>query len=1000
MADLNTWKRDAYYSLERHEWQFTRNIGFSERFRLLEGPTLTLASGFVGEPRNSFEFTHVRKQKARDITSNYPQTKGAARLLPSILQSSNFIEDYCATHDPFESDLLAFGHAVDVDRSFSRNLERVHLAALPGGRLKDHVVLVCLNQDNFGWQDQEDIHLNSTTFRNGERTIWQGQRGPIKQLCFSPQRPKNRKWLAVRFLGATVILQPEFHRDDKGGNSVPRTGLGVADNWSSRIQPNEILVLPIKHTGGASHSHIAFNPFIADQFAVIDQQGSWNIFNIERHHRHQDLWDLRLWRSGYVDVRDHDATDSSNALKDGFGRISWVQDSNTLFVASRTSLGLFSLQGSVRRLAIPPLVKGENAEYILDAKADPVDNTLIYVVTSTRVICLRINAHGSSGGLDLTAGAKVLASWRHLRSFADLSLRVSICRTIHSTTVILNSCVTGLITVTTLVGPSSTSTLQLSISGPCLLALKGDTPQEKSVDAFHGRQHSFVSLVLREMVHRAKKPSISSDSAIMSLEERTGFYQLIALGNNLDIFEYLLVDDAELPLHMPNTRNLVTSSKSSAKIAPEHFIVPDTSDDGDDSSDRLLENAKLKPRPYESHSNDFEAASGSRPDQWTLNMAWLQDLLQQVRGGDSTDFSEALDNIQERINVLRGNSTVASKSLFELLNTELIIGDVDVASDSLKNTLRALTPESIGREMNEMIAQRTILSHTMTKSLARSLGFGIDTDLSRTYDHIVRVWVSPLPLQAPGRVRLLTEQLARMIAAQLCLACYRVISGTPHKKSLDEDQEHQPQNQHTSPLRHESSAIYISQEGEESAQAKTGTLNSVTNSPNPAFPTPESPPSLPSRGSNSSRTAVESLASQRIRSQVLHMRSQAYPDTSITRTISHWDEGLDPSFYDWEESERAIATLHDSTEVDESSQRRKGRRTERQRKRFKESAIGSSFDITSREAESSQHKEGFESQEGTEAMEPIVMSQVEPEVHRSQKKIMKGQGPKRNPGFR
>lgn len=422
---------EAHYSLERHEWQFTRRFGFSERFCLLEGPTLTLISGFVGEPLNSFESARIRKQRVRKIISKYPQTQGAARLLPPILQSSSPIENHCATHDPLESDLLAFGHALDVDRSFSRNLERIDLAAIPGGRLKDNVVLVCLNKDQLGWQGQEDSHLNSTTFRNGERTIWQGQRGPIKQICFSSHIPNNRIWLAVRFFDATVILQPAFHRDDKVGISVPRTRQGVADNWSSRIKPNEIVVLPIKHTGGASHSDVAFNLFTADQFAVIDQEGSWSIFNIERYRRHQDLWDLRLWRSGHVDVNDHDTADSSNVLKDGFGRITWVRDSDTLFVASRTSLALFGLQGSVKRLAVPNLVTAENAEYILDAKEDPVDNTLIYVVTSTRIICLEIYGHGSSGGLSMTAGAKILSSWRHFRSFADLSLRVSICRTIH-----------------------------------------------------------------------------------------------------------------------------------------------------------------------------------------------------------------------------------------------------------------------------------------------------------------------------------------------------------------------------------------------------------------------------------------------------------------------------------------------------------------------------------------------------------------------------------------
>ena len=560
---------------------------------------------------------------------------------------------------------------------------------------------------------------------------------------------------------------------------------------------------------------------------------------------------------------------------------------------------------------------------------------------------------------------------------------------------------TGLITVTTLEGPSTASTIPLSVSDPCLLALdisKGRTPQGKSVDAIDGSQPLFLSLILREMVHGAKKPSISTDNAIRSLEKRNGFYQLIILDNNLDIFEYLLVNNAELPLHMPNTRNLVTSAKSSAKIAAEYFIVPDTSGDSDDPSDRILESTHSKARPYGSHSNEFGTAPGSHQDQWTLNMAWLQHLLQKVRGDDSSRFSEALDTIRKRTTLFGSDSMVASKSLFELLDSEFIVGDVDVASDSLKEMLRLLTLESTGRELDEMNAHRTILSHALTKSLGLSLGFGGDIEVSQTYDHMVRVWVSPLPLHTPGRVRLLTEQLARMIAAQLCLASYRVIPRTPNTQSLDEDQEHSLHNQHILPLQPESSAIHMSQGGE-FAQAKADRLKNVAKSPDTAFPTPESPPLLRSRDSNSSTTALESLASRRIRSQVPRMASQAYPDTTISRVTSHWDEGLDPGLYNWEESERSIATLNDMTEVDESSQRRRERRAEKQRKRLSEPEIEPSFEPARRKAEGSQPKESLVSQQSTQATEPVVMSQVEPELRENRKKLTKGLGSKRRAGF-
>lgn len=418
------------YDIERHEWLFTRTLGRRERFNVLEGPTLTLAADSTRAAPIIFHSARARTQAVRELTSTYPEFAAATSLLPSHLQTTGIIEELYTAYDPLASDLLAFGHATDIDRSFSRqHLKRIPIVALPGGSAKDSVILVCLNQEQLEWHGDEKFKIRSTTLRNGERVTWPGHRGPIKQLQFSPMIPKSRTWLAVRYLGATVFFQPTFHLNQFNPRSILPIEQEAAGSGSFRFVLNEALVLPIEQTGGAGHIDVAFNPFTAYQVAVLDRQGYWSIWTIERHGPQKKLWDLCLSTSGCIDENQDDNAGSNDALKDGFGKISWVRDSNTLFAVSRTSFALFGLQGSTKRLVVPGLIIAENAERILDARGDPLDNAYIFVVTSTRILCLEVYANSSSEGVNTSSGAKVLLSWRHFRSPQDYSLRVSLNKT-------------------------------------------------------------------------------------------------------------------------------------------------------------------------------------------------------------------------------------------------------------------------------------------------------------------------------------------------------------------------------------------------------------------------------------------------------------------------------------------------------------------------------------------------------------------------------------------
>ena len=418
---------EAYYDVERHEWLFTRKLGHNNYLRLLEAPIVTLSSSLGQECATVHETARSRTKSIRELFTIYPALVTVAELLATHAQNSEDIEQLQGLHDPHESDLLAFGDATEIDRS-GEHLKRVPVAALPAGPSRCDLMIVRLTKETLGWE-HEQVYLKSNTFRNGNRLIWEGGWGPIRQLRFSHANGNHRPWLAIRCSRATVLLQLIFERNEDITRLKPSLQQKTVGHGSFQVGSNHLLVLHVEATGGSCHSDVAFNPFSANQYAVLDQQGRWNIFMLEKHRRRGVPWDSRPIVNGRVDREEENAQNAANDLMDGWGRISWVRDSWTIYVVSRKSLALFSFRrNSVRQLPAPGLIPAGSADCILDAKEDYLNCNRFYVVTSTQIFYLRVDTEDGPDSGAVQAGATVVLCWRHFRSFGDLSLRISICR--------------------------------------------------------------------------------------------------------------------------------------------------------------------------------------------------------------------------------------------------------------------------------------------------------------------------------------------------------------------------------------------------------------------------------------------------------------------------------------------------------------------------------------------------------------------------------------------
>lgn len=361
----------------------------------------------------------------------------AVPLLPVLARQSEIVDQFASAHDPSKSDLLAFGKAVDKTERSSRE-KYIPIAALSGGASGELLRLALLTSEDIGLRDNWDGKIRRLTTAGGCQGWWPGNGSPVQQLCFAKTKNTRKQWLGVRYHGATSILCPLLKPTPS-----PRRG---TDHPTSRHQPSEIAAnhittISIQRTGGSDHADISFNPWNHRQFAIVDQEGVWGIWILEKQVYRNDLWTTRAGLSGHVSEtfeagpergvsrQKTDTKHSKRTSKYGWGAILWAGDGNTLVVANRRILSVYHISETLQRLKVPDLFLSETADWILDVRSSPLDDNHIFLTTSSRIFWLRVLPLNKNNDYpDAEPGISILLSWNHFRDRADSSVRMSILK--------------------------------------------------------------------------------------------------------------------------------------------------------------------------------------------------------------------------------------------------------------------------------------------------------------------------------------------------------------------------------------------------------------------------------------------------------------------------------------------------------------------------------------------------------------------------------------------
>ena len=317
-----------------------------------------------------------------------------------------------SVYDPTVGNRLSFG-SVFLERS---GTTPKRIAALPAGESYNVLRLVVMRQEKHGWGNDKTVWLSGPSFKNADSGYWNEGAAPIQQVCFA-QTEGGSSFLAVRLPVKTVVFSPIYHRGRRAAKQSPHYDLPP-----SLIDAHPITTIGIEQTGGEAHSDVTFNPDYQFQLGIVDQQSAWSIWDIDRKPRGQ--YAVTCMVRGAITPSE----ETENLGEDGWARILWAGDINTVLVCNRRHLSIISIKGpSFVYLPSPDLVPIRSSEWILDVQRHPKYNNRFFVLTSTHVLVLAVTT--SSAAMDMTtgeAGATTLLSRRHYQGDEDFTLQLSV----------------------------------------------------------------------------------------------------------------------------------------------------------------------------------------------------------------------------------------------------------------------------------------------------------------------------------------------------------------------------------------------------------------------------------------------------------------------------------------------------------------------------------------------------------------------------------------------
>jgi RNA polymerase I-specific transcription initiation factor RRN6 len=343
-------------------------------------------------------------------------------------------------HDPHCSDRLAFGGASWLsDNDVLSGNATVPIAGFASGVNGESIILTQIGSDRVTITDVSGIEvgLEIPTITSNNETSWTGNGEVVQQICFAATSGQRSTWMAARLLSSTTIFHPLFHRVPVP--VVKRNSTSASAVQASQLDANPILTIPVSRTGGYPHADISFHPVNCDLLALIDQHGNWSTWRIDgkRSITARTLFSIQLVSTGkFYTWQNMGRPPWADPYHDGWHKVCWATDcdgsSGSLFFANRRTAVIHApIDGEEHSVSLG-LGQAREAQWILDMKKSALHPRWIFVLTSTRVLCIS-TAETDQRDIPRADSHTILCSWQHFRGRQDMTLSLTILETVHGT---------------------------------------------------------------------------------------------------------------------------------------------------------------------------------------------------------------------------------------------------------------------------------------------------------------------------------------------------------------------------------------------------------------------------------------------------------------------------------------------------------------------------------------------------------------------------------------
>lgn len=876
------------YSSEHGSWIFDRQAGHRGVLRQLgewkEVIPATKAISSSSSRRSNRSLHTAAAWIGHDNADIVPSLD----LLPDSAVLSEAVTSATNVYDPATGELLSFG-------SIGRVKHIVYVAAVPHGEAGNILRLIVLTRGKQGWEGDRGVFLARPSMINGVSSFWAEEGAPIQQICFA-RTEERTTFLAVRYPGRTVLFRPRLHCNPAAG--APSD---LYDLPASFVEPRAVYSIPLDMTGGAPHADVSFNPDYQRQLGIIDCRGSWSIWDIEGNQK-GGATTLSNAVSGLLLPEQADPkNDQTPTHDDGWARILWVGDVNTLLVCNRRKLEIHDISGGTSNVLPTEQPVSENsAEWILDVKNHPTNTHLLFVLTTTRLFLMAVICPSDfqERNAELPHGGRVLLSWVHFRGPEDITLQLSVPALAEEfpTIVILHSRMNNIITIYRYQFHEAEPLRPYAYSDPVSLNIRPlvrQSEQPRHISTIHleilpWKEHHFFiddedgpGRVYREEGIQFYRLSVQlSDLSIhevvcYTLPDVAGFDpqftveplgwdlykmpRLLRMREIIDEFEDMVVPDGLEGAPTPVLARLKHCSKAGAKRAVSRALGLD----------------ELEGQMVDFHPLYTTVTKTTGP-------------------GEPEEVTAVLDRAKE-IAEDDGSEELPLGTLYEMTERAIVVSDIDKASSSLQE----LQSESGSREFQPIAPSRALM---LTDAPSDKLS------MSSLYDTILETWIAPLPDIVPSKLRQTKERLARRVAAEVTLASNRIRESEPVESTQE------PPSSFPGP-KQDSAVPFPS--------------DALRSSPPPSTPTPA--PRILS-------AIYDPLA--RLRRHLDISTPAPTVPANISQILMHWTHASDPSIYDYAATTAAIDTTLGILPSEEASltQKERGRakrRAERLAKRQK-----------------------------------------------------------------